>query len=131
MPLVSTAAGDHLDLRAAGLIKVTRLAKRADFEFLNGLDRRRHHARGHRAGLITGETGKVLDVSDGIAGHVIRVVTAIYRESVLVHETAGDIAARCHARLETQQGCGVAAEIWQQLELLEVDGVSNRGISRL
>src|SRR5438445_7436963 len=103
MPLICSATGDHLDLRPAGLIKIRRLPKGADFEFFYRFDRCRHHTRSHTVGLTTGETSEVIDVSDGVAGHVVGVVAAIYGESILVHVAAGNITPRRHARLKTQQ----------------------------
>ena len=116
--MIGAATGDHLHLRAAGLIKVVRLAERADLEFLDRLDWRGHYTGSHRAGLRAARTGEVLDVTDGVAGHIIRVVTAIYGKGVLIHVAAGNIASRRDARLEPEQRGCVATKIRQQLELL-------------
>ena len=101
VPLVGAAFGDHLNQCATGSVKVIRLAESADFEFLHRVNRSRDYTRGHRTGLGSRETGKVLDISDRITGHVIRVVAAINRESVLVHVAAGNIPSRGHARVES------------------------------
>ncbi len=113
MPLIGSATGDHLDLRPAGLIKIRRLPKGADFEFFYRFDRGCHHTRGHAVGLATGETGEVLDVSDGVARHIVGVIAAIDRECVLIHVAAGDIASGRHSGLKRQQGCCVAAKVRQ------------------
>ena len=99
VPLISSAPSNHLDLRATGSVKVIRLSKGADFEFLDGFDRGRNHTRSDRTGLGAGDTRKVLDVSDRIAGHIVSIVATIDGESVLVHVAAGNIAAGRYSRL--------------------------------
>ena len=99
VPLIGATPRYHLNLRTTGGVKVIRLTEGADFEFLDALDRRGHDTRSHTVGLAAGETGKVLNVADGVPGHVIRIIPTIYGESVLVHVAAGDIASRRHAGL--------------------------------
>src|SRR6266404_2895068 len=93
VPLIGAAPGNHLDLRAARGVKVIRLTEGADFEFLDALDRGGHDTRSYSVGLAARETCKVIDVTDGVPGHIIRVVPTIYCESVLVHVAAGYIAS--------------------------------------
>ena len=100
----------------------------ADFEFLDTLNRSSHHTGSHAVGLAACETGEVLNVSDSVAGHIIRVITTIYGESVLVHIAAGDIASRRHTWLQRQQRGGITPQVRQQLKILQVDGVANRCI---
>src|SRR2546423_15399252 len=103
MPLIGTAPGNHLYLRSARAVEVRRLTESADLKLLDAFDRGGHHARGHRAGLGPGETGEVLNIPDGVTGHIVRIVAAIYGESVLVHIAAGNVASRRHARRQSQQ----------------------------
>src|SRR5713226_3854395 len=99
MPLIGAASGDHLYLRAAGSIKVSRLTERIDFELFDSFDRRRHHARDHPVSLSASSAGKVVYVCGGGTGHVVGVVATIDGEGVLVLVAAGNIAGRRHARL--------------------------------
>src|SRR5437667_12113180 len=109
MPLVGSTTGDHLHLRPAGLVKVGSLTERADLEFFDRLDRRCYYPRGHCAGLGASETGEVLDVSDGVARHIVGVIAAIAPELVLIHVYAGDSASGRHSTLEPLHGCGLCA----------------------
>ena len=86
-------------LRATRGIKVICLTERIDLELLDRFDRRRYHSRCHRTGLSSGYTSKVLDVSDCVAGHVIRIVPTINGKRILIHITAGNVSSRCNAWL--------------------------------
>src|SRR6266566_3911376 len=131
VPLVGSASSYHLHLSAAGVVEVRRLPESIDLEFFDGFDWRSYDARSHAVGLAAGETGEVLDVADGIARHIIRVVPTIDGESVLVHIAAGDIASRRHAGLQAQKRGCVTAEVRQQLKILQVNRVANRCIRGL
>src|SRR5437868_5339878 len=118
VPLIGAPPGNHLNLRTTGGVKVIRLTKGADLEFLNTLNRGSHYTRSHRAGLGASETGEVLDVPNGISSHIIGVVAAIDGESVLVHVAAGNITSGRYAWLQTEQRGCITTEIRQQLKLL-------------
>src|SRR6266478_5218926 len=93
VPLIGAAPRYHLNLSTTGRVKVIRLTEGADFEFLDTLNRGGYDAGGDAVGLGASETGEVLDVPDGVSGHIIGVVAAIDGESVLVHITAGNISS--------------------------------------
>ena len=100
MPVVGATAGHHHDLRAGGTIKVSCLSGGVDLEFLDAFDRGGHHAGSHTVGLAATDTGKVVDITDRVTGHVVGVVAAINGERVLIHERAGNVASGCHTRLQ-------------------------------
>jgi hypothetical protein len=128
MPLICSPASHHLHLRAARSIKVVCLAEGVNLEFLDRFDRCGDDARSHRTRLITSETRKVLNISNRVTGHIVGVVAAINRESILVHVTAADVSSRGYARLQAQQGGRVAAQIGQQLKVFQIDRIADRGI---
>src|SRR5215510_9323850 len=94
MPLLAAAPGNHLHLRAAGTIKVGGLTECADLKFFYALNRRRNYPGCHRARLRACETGEIREIADSIARHIVRVVSTVYSESVLIHVTTGDITSR-------------------------------------
>src|SRR5215813_1167496 len=102
MPLICATPGNHLYLCAAGAVKVRCLTKRAYFKFFDAFDWRGHNARSHRAGLRASQTGEVLEIADGIAGHIIRIVSPVYGEGVLIHIASGDITSRGYAGRQPQ-----------------------------
>ena len=131
MPLVCSAFRNHLHLRATRVRKVRGLTKCTDFEFFDRFNRCSYNSRGHRAGLCARQAGKVLNITDGITGHVVGVITTINGESILIHVAAPDVASRRHTRIQAEQGRRVAAEVRQQFQLLQIDCISNRRVRRL
>src|SRR5437762_13379854 len=99
MKISRASASYHHDLGASRAIEVSSLPSGVYFEFFNTLDGRRDDARGHAIGLATANAGKVLEVPNGIAGHVIGVISTIDRVRVLIHVRPGNVASRCNARL--------------------------------
>src|SRR2546423_1098780 len=112
MPLIGSALGHHLDLRANRTIKVSGLAERVNPEFFNALDRSRDDPGSHAVKLSAGRAGKIVCVADLIAGHVVAVLAAIDGERVLVTHGAGNLTGGRHARLQGHERAGVATEIW-------------------
>src|SRR6266850_1987889 len=97
VPLILTTPGHHHHLCSGGAVEVSRLSESVDLEFFNALNRSCHNARSHSAGLAAGNAGKVLNIANSIAGHVIGVVAAINGERVLIHVGTSDVTSGCHA----------------------------------
>ena len=62
-------------------------------ELFNAFDWRCDDTRGHTVCLTTGDAREVIDVADGVTGHVIGVVAAINRIGVLVHIGSSHVAS--------------------------------------
>src|SRR5438128_12044827 len=94
MKISRATASYHHDLSAGRAIKVSSLPGGVYFEFFNAFDRCCDDAGGHTVGLTTGNTGKILEVTNSITGHVIGVICTIERVRVLIHVRTGNVASR-------------------------------------
>ena len=117
VPLVGAALGDDLHLRARGTVEVGALAGDVHLELFHAVGRGRHDAGragchavalvGDAAGRITGVAGRV---HAHAAVHVVGVLAAVELERALVDHRAGHAAVRADARLQRQEGAGVARD---------------------
>ena len=99
VPLLGPAPGNHLDLCASGIVKVSRLPESVDSELLDSFYRSRDDTRSHTVCLRAGGAGEIANVAARVARHVVRVVASINREGILVFHRAGDLAEGPYARL--------------------------------
>ena len=112
---IAAAPGHHLDLAAGRAVEIGRLARGADLELFDALDRRRHHSRGRTAR----RRGAAISVADRVrrvgARHVVAIAAAIELERVLIGGRSGHIAVQGHAHLKHGERRGIAAQVRQQL----------------
>ena len=71
MPLLGTALGDHLDLRADGTIEVGRLSEGIDSEFFDAFNWSRDNARSHTVRLAASGARKIHRITDLVARHIV------------------------------------------------------------
>src|SRR5207237_947494 len=71
MPLLGTALGDHLDLRANRTIEVGRLSEGVDSEFFDAFNRSRNHARSHTVRLGSSGARNIHRITDLVARHIV------------------------------------------------------------
>jgi hypothetical protein len=97
--LIGAALGYHLHLRANRTVKVRGLPEGVNPEFFNAFNRSGHDTGSHTVSLGSGGTGKIHRVAYLVPGHIVRVLSAIDRKTVLVSDRTCDLARRSHSGL--------------------------------
>ncbi len=146
MILVAAPLGYQLHLGSGRAIEVRGLIVRPDFEFLNAVNRGRHHPcrgaaaraasrRGSRdqgvhktARRVAREAGRVCVLC---AVHVTGVVAPVQHEGILILVRTGDAAVHCDSRLESYESADVAAKARQGFQRYTSDGVAHSSVHGL
>src|ERR1700687_3606639 len=136
MPGISAALGDHLNLRARGIIEVSGLVGGIDFKFLDAVNGGGQDAGGSAVKLVSNDTTRRIaaeawGVDRHTAVHIISVLAAIEHEGALVSDRASHASVGGNAWLQGHKGAAVLANRRQTLQEITRYRIANRGIHGL